>query len=94
MYGHGAPKTVKAPVRAIIALLSDTLFLLITQKLLQAVSCYSIPGEERGSVLMADHDIVCYQDPWHRWLVFASLVSLSYYIPMAISELFFAFSFV
>jgi hypothetical protein len=52
VYGHGIPKNVTPLMRTAIATLTDTLFLLISIRLLQGISCdYSDPAVRRGDRL-------------------------------------------
>jgi len=77
IYGHGEVRGVSTAVRALAALLADTLFMVVCSKLLLVLSCdYSGPEP----VLLIDSSVVCWRGR-HSYCAAAALVSLSYYAP-------------
>lgn len=82
VYGHGILKNVSGLTSSIISFLSDTLFMIVCNKLLTMIACiYSDPGTT--GILEADTKILCWQGT-HPTTAFLALVGFSYYIPLCV----------
>lgn len=57
VYGHGKPNNISDRMRLVVGLLSDGLFLLISGKLLQVLSCNYEDGDK--PTLRVDDTMVC-----------------------------------
>jgi hypothetical protein len=60
VYGHGLVKNVSSFVSNIVALLSDTLFLIICSKLMAVFTCIN-PTDSQPALLLIDPTMVCWE---------------------------------
>ena len=79
--GHGTPRNISENLKTAVAFISDGLFLVISQQLLDAISCdYTDPSTP---VLYVDPSIVCWEGE-HAPLAAISLVCYAFYVPLSI----------
>ncbi|KJE93148.1 hypothetical protein, variant [Capsaspora owczarzaki ATCC 30864] len=91
-YGHGTPRHVSPAIASITAILSDGLFLFVTEKLLAVVAC-SAPLDEIAAIVPASPPVhlyltsfptaVCWDDS-HSVLAVIALIAYSFYVPLSI----------
>src|SRR5690606_34097275 len=54
LYGHGKPRTISSKVKVVVVVLSDVLFLTITQQLLNILRCdYSVSGTDEPLLIVS-----------------------------------------
>lgn len=73
IYGHGVLRGVSPLVSVAAAFLSDTLFLVIANKLLSPLSC---------PALVVENNLKCWQGE-HALMSTLSLIALSFYVPLS-----------
>jgi hypothetical protein len=81
VYGHGKPRNISARFKAVVAFLTDGLFLVVSLRLLSALACdYSDVSSPR---LIADQSVVCWEGG-HAALATAALTAYALYVPLSI----------
>ena len=88
VYGHGNPSNISRRVRFLVAILSDTLFLVLSFQLLQIVSCNYFGNSEDNddshfAILRANASVVCWESR-HARLAIAALTAYAFYVPLSI----------
>lgn len=82
IYGHGDIKNISRGMSVAVSLLSDVLFIIVTQKLMLVLTCEYPTGGDSPPFLKIDPDILCWEGE-HTRLASASLVAFSYYLPLS-----------
>ncbi len=75
IYGHGMLKNVNKFSCKVVSLLSDTLFLIICEKLLLTLSCMDIDGIYYLSI---DNNIICWSNT-HQFYATINLILIGFY---------------
>ncbi len=82
VYGHGNPNNISDTKKTLISGLTDGLFLVISMRLLDIISCdYTDPS---APTLYTDPSIVCWSSPRHGPLAALALNCYAFYIPLSI----------
>eukprot|EP01083_Nonionella_stella_P136672 416004_1 len=84
IYGHGTLKNLSAFSCKIVSLLSDTMFLIICEKLIILISCTSPSDSElHVSYLRVSDDVMCWEGK-HQLYATINLILIGYYIPISV----------
>ena len=76
IYGHGSLKNVSKITSVVISILSNSLFLPVTQKLILILSCND------DNKLIIDTNVTCWTDK-HQLYALISLILIGYYVPLS-----------
>lgn len=82
IYGHGTLENVSIISCKIVSLLSDTLFLIICEKII-LVLCCSYNVDSKTSHWTVDQEVVCWEGN-HKLHATLSLVLIGYYVPISV----------
>jgi len=83
VYGHGEVRHVSSLVSNLVALLADTLFLVVCGKLLAVLTCHAAdPSRGLPARLLLDERVVCWQGA-HQWQSCVALIAFAYYLPLS-----------
>lgn len=81
VYGHGEVRHVSSFVSNMVALLADTLFLIVAGKLMAVFTC-TVPSANEPARLLIDQRVICWEGD-HQLLACLSLIAFAYYLPLA-----------
>ena len=81
VYGHGEVRHVSSFVSNMVALLADTLFLIIAGKLMSVFTC-TVPSADEPARLLIDQRVICWEGD-HQLLACLALIAFAYYLPLA-----------
>ena len=82
IYGHGTLKQLSKLSCKVVSLLSDTLFLVVAEKLILTLCCHR-RADVDVLVLDMDDRVVCWQGE-HQFYATLNLILIGYYIPMSV----------
>ena len=82
IYGHGTLKNLSKFSCKIVSLLSDTLFLVVAEKLI-LVLCCTASDDSGAAHLSMDDSVVCWEGE-HQLYATLNLILIGYYIPMSV----------
>lgn len=81
VYGHGEVRHVSSLVSNMVALLADTLFLIVAGKLMAVFTC-TVPSANEPARLLIDQRVICWEGD-HQLLACLALIAFAYYLPLA-----------
>jgi hypothetical protein len=82
VYGHGNPNNISEKMRTIVGIITDGLFLVISQQLLDVLSC-NYNESNSLPTLYINSNMICWQGN-HSILATIALICYSFYIPLSI----------
>ncbi len=84
IYGHGELKGVTPAINLVVGVLSDTLFMVVCEKLLLLVTCTE-PTDAVGGVsyLQINPSIECWTSSEHQLLAVLCLIGFGFYLPLS-----------
>jgi len=83
VYGHGEVKGVPGLISNMVAVLADTFFLVVAQKLISVITCIDGVDEAGNHVtrMLINPNVICWEGE-HQFLAAISLVAFGYYLPL------------
>lgn len=82
VYGHGNPNNVGEKMRTVVGIITDGLFLVISQQLLDILSC-NYDESNSSPTLYVNSSTICWQGN-HSIIATIALISYAFYIPLSI----------